>query len=160
MQRITIAIDDALAAEIDALIETRGYQNRSEALRDLARNGLRQIQEDREEGNESCIAALMYVYDHDARDLSKRLTRIFHDHHDLSVAAMHVHLDHGACLELNVLRGSADAVKHLGDHVIAERGVRYGRTFTVPAEISDGRGKRQSAGHGHGHSHARVRRKG
>ena len=40
MQRITITIDAALAEEIDRLSETRGYQNRSEAVRDLVRAGI------------------------------------------------------------------------------------------------------------------------
>ncbi|ENQ68082.1 nickel-responsive regulator [Brucella melitensis CNGB 1076] len=42
MQRITITIDDDLMAALDRMIEIKGYQNRSEALRDLARTGLQQ----------------------------------------------------------------------------------------------------------------------
>ena len=37
MQRVTITIDDDLVAEIDAFMAGRGYTNRSEAIRDLAR---------------------------------------------------------------------------------------------------------------------------
>lgn len=37
MQRVTITLDDDLADEIDNLVKKRGYQNRSEAIRDLAR---------------------------------------------------------------------------------------------------------------------------
>ena len=37
MQRFTISLDDALAAEFDRLIAERGYGNRSEAVRDLLR---------------------------------------------------------------------------------------------------------------------------
>ena len=37
MQRVTITLDDALMEELDAIIAARGYQNRSEAIRDLAR---------------------------------------------------------------------------------------------------------------------------
>jgi len=135
MQRVTITIDEELAGAIDRLSKKRGYQNRSEAIRDLARSGLRQAAEESEaDGN--CVAALAYVYEHAARDLSRRLTTIFHEHHDLSVSALHVHLDHGACLELNVLRGEARDVRHLAEHVIAERGVRHGRLVMFPAEIA------------------------
>ena len=71
MQRITITIEDDLLAEIDAAAEARGYQNRSEVIRDLARAGLQQDAEETPSGQ--CVAALVYVYDHAARDLSKRL---------------------------------------------------------------------------------------
>ena len=40
MQRFTISLDDALAAEFDRLIAERGYGNRSEAVRDLLRGQL------------------------------------------------------------------------------------------------------------------------
>ena len=45
MQRVTITIDDELMTELDRIIEARGYQNRSEAIRDLARAGIRQAAE-------------------------------------------------------------------------------------------------------------------
>ena len=40
MQRVTITIDDELMGELDRIIAARGYQNRSEAIRDLARAGI------------------------------------------------------------------------------------------------------------------------
>ena len=40
MQRVTITLDDDLMADLDRIIAARGYQNRSEAIRDLARSGL------------------------------------------------------------------------------------------------------------------------
>ena len=47
MQRVTIVLDDELVTEIDRMAAERGYQNRSEAIRDLARAGLRQPWESR-----------------------------------------------------------------------------------------------------------------
>jgi len=131
MQRITTTIDDDLLAEIDELIELRGYQNRSEAIRDLARAGLQQAKEDTG-GKGDCIAALVYVYDHDARDLSKKLVQNFHGHHDMALATLHVHLDHDNCMEVTALRGTSAEVQHFADHIIAERGVRYGRVVMIP----------------------------
>lgn len=132
MQRITITLDDELMAQIDALIDARGYQNRSEAIRDLARAGLQQADQDRA-GTGPCVAALAYVYDHAQRDLSKRLVDTYHHHHDLALATLHVHLDAENCMELTALRGSAREVQHFADHVIAERGVRHGRVVMMPA---------------------------
>ena len=37
MERFTISLDDALAAEFDRLMAEHGYANRSEAVRDLLR---------------------------------------------------------------------------------------------------------------------------
>lgn len=66
MQRVTITLDDALMEELDAIIAARGYQNRSEAIRYLARAGIREASEDLGQKRE----CLVYTYDHAARQLS------------------------------------------------------------------------------------------
>jgi CopG family transcriptional regulator, nickel-responsive regulator len=111
-------------------VTRRGYQNRSEALRDLARAGMRQA--DPPKPNANCVAALVYVYDHARRDLPNRLANEFHDHHSLAVSTLHVHLDAESCLEVAVLKGAVGAVRHMADHVIAERGVRHAQLIVLP----------------------------
>lgn len=130
MQRVTITMEDELLAELDALVSRRGYQNRSEALRDLTRAGLRQV--DPPAPDAACVAALVYVYDHARRDLPNRLANEFHDHHQMAISTLHVHLDPESCLEVTVLRGRAKDVQHMADHVTAERGVRHGQLVMVP----------------------------
>ena len=142
MQRVTITLDDELMADLDRIIAARGYQNRSEAIRDLARAGIREAARETGAAGE-CVAALVYVYDHAARELSKRLVQNFHGHHDMSLATLHVHLDDASCMEVTVLKGGAGAVQHLADHIIAERGVRHGRLVMIPSEpaAADGQGR-------------------
>ena len=106
MQRVTITIDDDLLAELDRLVVARGYQNRSEAIRDLTRAGMQHTAPETAP-DQQCVAALVYVYDHGVRELAKRLTHAFHDHHDMAVSTMHVHLDHDSCMEVTVLKGRA-----------------------------------------------------
>jgi CopG family nickel-responsive transcriptional regulator len=155
MQRITITIDDDLAQEIDKRAQSRGYQNRSEAVRDLVRAGIVQTRmESSGRGAANCVTALTYVYDQGTRDLPKRLGNAFRDHHDLSIATMRVALDHDSCMEVALLRGSIAQVEGLAQRIIAERGVRHGRVAVIPAEIDN---ERHAHGHGHAHVHQHVR---
>jgi CopG family transcriptional regulator, nickel-responsive regulator len=148
MQRITITIEDDLLGEIDAAAKARGYQNRSEMIRDLARAGLQQSAEDTGPSG-PCVAALVYVYDHAARDLSKRLIQNFHGHHDLSLATLHVHLDDDSCMEVTALKGPSGEVRHFADHIIAERGVRYGRVVMIPTSAPAKKPRARKAAHRH-----------
>ena len=146
MQRITITIDADLLGTIDAVMERRGYASRSEAVRDMIREGA--SHDIALAGKTPCVAVLSYVFDHETRALAQRLTRTFHDHHDISVAGMHVHLDHGSCLEVSVLRGTAGTVRQLSDALTAQRGVRHANLHIVPAERPQSRhgdGKRVTA---------------
>jgi CopG family nickel-responsive transcriptional regulator len=156
MQRVTITLDDDLMADLDRIIAARGYQNRSEAIRDLARAGLEQAALEVARTRNS-VAALVYVYDHHARDLPRRLTQEFHDHHNLSQATLHVHLDEASCLEVTVLKGRGAEVQAFADHVIAERGVRHGHVVYVPAP--EGMTQAHAHSHGQGHSHAHPPRR-
>jgi CopG family transcriptional regulator, nickel-responsive regulator len=155
MQRLTITIDDALDAELDRFMRARGYDNRSEALRDLARAGLAQATQNLSGGHD-CIGALVYVYDHAARQLGNRLVQSFHERHDVTLATMHVHLDHDSCMEVAILKGRDRDVQSVADQVIAERGVRYGRLLAIPVKEGSevhAHGAEPARRHSHSHLH-------
>ncbi len=123
MERFTISLDESLASQFDQLIAARGYRNRSEAVRDLIRGA---IEGDRQRDPPSgyCVANLSYIYNHHERELAERITGLQHDHHDLTVAAMHSHLDHDNCLETVILKGATAEVRQFADALMAESGVR------------------------------------
>jgi CopG family nickel-responsive transcriptional regulator len=155
MQRITITIDDALAGEIDRLAQSRGNQNRSEAVRDLVRAGIAHTRADSPTASQ-CVGAVLYVYEQGTRELPKRLAHAYQHQHDLSVATMRIALDHESCMEVAVLKGRTRDVQRLADRIIAERGVRHGRLMMIPAEIEHERhshGERRA----HVHQHIKVR---
>lgn len=130
MQRFTISLDDALAQEFDQLIATRGYVNRSEAVRDLIRAQLGNVMLESPEAA-WCAATVSYVYDHHEQTLTARLMALQHDHHDLVVSAQHIHLDHDNCLETVILRGPTAAVRDCASQMVALRGVRQGQVHLV-----------------------------
>lgn len=152
MQRITITIDDDLLETVDAFAARRGYATRSEAMRELLRRAAA-LQPDGDQ-DRPCVAALSYVYDHHTRELSQRITKAFHDHHDLTVASMHVHLDQGSCLEVAVLAGATEAVHAFADAVTAQRGVRHGELHVIPGVAYGRPGQAPPHAHPHPHPHA------
>lgn len=152
MQRVTITVDDDLMASLDAFIGSRGYANRSEAIRDLARAGLSQAAGEGTVGGSS-VGALVYIYDHEARELPQRLMQNFHEHHDLVLATLHVHLDHVNCMEIAAVRGKTSTVRQFAEHVIAGRGVKHGRLVLVPGKLAE---ERHSHGDGSIHRHAHI----
>lgn len=150
MQRVTISIDEDLAERFDALVRARGYQSRSEAVRDLVRQAV-EAQRQEDAASAHCVANLSYVYDHHTRELAQRLTELGHAHHDLVVATTHVHLDHEACFESAILKGPTRAVLELVDSVRAQRGVRYGAVNLIGVEPNDHHGGGGHSDHGHAH---------
>jgi CopG family nickel-responsive transcriptional regulator len=122
--RFSVSLKSALLEAFDRLIERKGYSTRSEAIRDLLRDQLVREQSSRGRGEQVAVVSL--VYDHHARRLADRLMDRQHHHHELVVSTMHVHLGPHHCLEVTVLRGPARQIRHLGEELIATKGVLHG----------------------------------
>jgi CopG family transcriptional regulator, nickel-responsive regulator len=125
IKRFGVSIDQELCLQFDRHIAEKGYSNRSEALRDLIRDHLvaDQLALD---GTES-VASLSLVYDHHTRELSENLNNIQHDHHQLIVSSLHVHIDHDNCLEVIIFKGANTLIKNIADRLTATRGVKHGK---------------------------------
>ncbi len=134
LTRVTISLESALLEAFDKLIEGKGYQNRSEAIRDLIRDRLIRAEAKHSHGEQ--VAVVTMVFDHHARELASKLIDKQHHHHDLVVSSLHVHLGERHCLEVSVLRGPSHEVTHLGDELLATKGVLHGDiTYTSDEKV-------------------------
>ena len=127
--RFGVSLDAELLKEFDEFIKGKGYQNRSEAIRDLIRDILveREWELEIEERDGDHMAVVSIVYDHHQSDLQNRLTETQHLHHGVVHSTLHIHLDRDNCLEILVLKGGAKDIISLGDNLISTRGVRHGK---------------------------------
>jgi CopG family nickel-responsive transcriptional regulator len=124
LQKVHNRIEDDTARALDVHVALRGYGNRSEAVRDLVREAASRDVAGAHGGR--CIGVLSYLFDHERRDLARRLVHTHHDHHAINLSTLHLHLDARRCLEVAVLQGSAVQLRAVADQVSAERGVRLG----------------------------------
>lgn len=129
MQRLSVTIDDDLLETIDRLVESRGYASRSEAIRDSLRSA---FAEQPASEPSHAFGVLSYVFEHDLRELAKRLTTTQHDHHHISISTLHVHTNDTDCLEVAVLKGGVEELKEYADGIATQRGVRYAKLHLIP----------------------------
>lgn len=151
MRRVTLSLSEALSADIDALAHERQYRSRSEAVRDLVRDGLEQWRAETREGA-YCVASLSYVVDRRVAALARRLIELQHAHHDLVASATVVRLDHYFSIESLILKGPTVAVRAFADRLRAERGVRSGMLNLLgvaPGDSHDGPHDHSHDGHAH-----------
>jgi CopG family nickel-responsive transcriptional regulator len=123
--RFGVSMESALLERFDRFIDRRGYQNRSEAVRDLVRDSL--VREEWEEGDAETVGTITLIYDHHMRELTEKLTDHQHRQHDAVISAMHVHLDHHNCLEVLAVKGRARDIQKMADTLISLKGVKHGK---------------------------------
>lgn len=151
MQRITVSIDEPLAERLDAFAAARGYQSRSEAMRDIVREVVDASGID-DHAHSHCVANLSYIYDRHTRALAQRLSELRHARHELVAAVTQVHLDHDHTLESVMLKGEAAVVRAFADQIRAQRGVRFGAVNLIAVSPHDHHDEPHAHSHiGQGH---------
>ncbi len=133
--RFGVSIEEDLLEGFDALIEKKGYANRSEALRNLIR-GMLLDAEIRDQPETEVVGTLTLVYDHDHGDLTNRLVDLQHKYHNRIISTLHVHIDEHSCLEVLIVRGRNDEIHQMSDFLIGTRGVQQGKLIISTADSS------------------------
>jgi CopG family transcriptional regulator, nickel-responsive regulator len=132
--RFSISIPADLARQLDRMVAEKGYHNRSLAVADMIRAQL--VEHHQQFGDKEIAGTITLLYDHHKQHVQAALTDIQHDHHQVIIATLHVHLDHHNCLEILAVRGQAAPIKRIADELIAAKGVKHGK-LTVTSTGKD-----------------------
>ena len=122
--RFGVSLGLDLLDQFDNLIKGLGYDNRSEAVRDLIRQKL--VEEEWKAPDQQTFAAVMLVYDHHRMSLPARLTELQHEAYAQIVGSLHIHIDKQNCMEIVVMKGKGKDLRALGEKMISLKGVIYG----------------------------------
>ena len=123
LQRIGVSIEGNLLSQFDALIQNKGYTNRSEAIRDLIRECL--VEEEWREDKGVSVGTITLVYNHHLREMADRLTDLQHQYHEKIISALHVHLDAHNCLEVIVVKGNKIEIQAIAGKLGSMKGVKH-----------------------------------
>ena len=129
LTRFGVSLNSELLNKFDNLIEGKGYNNRSEAIRDLIREEI-VSEEWREDGKET-VGVFSLVYDHHKNDLSQVLNNIQHNNLNLIRSSTHVHIDHHNCLEVIIMKGKSSEIKKITDLLSSTKGIKHGKLITT-----------------------------
>jgi CopG family nickel-responsive transcriptional regulator len=132
--RFSISLPAELAEQLERMTKDKGYDNRSLALADMIRAHL--VEHRQQFGGEEIAGTITLLYDHHKPHVQAALTDIQHDHHDVIIATLHVHLDHHNCMEVLAVLGQAAVIKRIADELIAAKGVKHGK-LTVTSTGKD-----------------------
>ena len=138
--RFGVAMERALLTDFDRRIASRGYENRSEALRDLIRADLTRAAWD---AGATVAATLTAVYAPQVRELILRLADA---HAELVVSSLLVQLDPGRYLQVTVLRGRATEISALAGQIGGAKGV-LSCELTLAAVLVEGDPDRAGPAH-------------
>jgi CopG family nickel-responsive transcriptional regulator len=154
MQRITIAIDDELAAALDEHVKATASASRSETVRDLIRRSLLARPSGPEDAQ--CFGIVSCAVDQSVRNLATRIPKGRLDRHDQTVSTLSVVLGHTSTIDVTVMRGRRADITGYAEALFLERGVMHGAVQLIPVEEEEDHHS-HADGTTHSHAHLRVR---
>lgn len=122
--RISISLPSALFDELDAMVTTRGFASRSDAISKMISEQL--VQHQQQLGRQIMAGTITLIYDHTKNGLQSRLMKIQRKYLKEIISSQHVHLEHQHSLEVLLVQGPGVRLKRIADELITCRGVKHG----------------------------------
>ena len=123
LSRLSFSIENDLSLKLEKMVKEKGYNNRSEFIRDMIRDKI--VSEEWTNNQAEVIGTITIIFDHHKRELSNKLTELQHLHHQIILASTHIHLSKAICAEMIMVKGNAENVRELSDNLKQQRGVLY-----------------------------------
>ncbi len=133
VSRISISLPPDLLAQLDRMVEMRGYGSRSQAIGEMVNYQL--AEHKRSLGEEVMAGTLTLLYNRATRGLQGRLADLQYRHIDEIISSLHVHLTEDRMLEVLLAQGPAHKLQAIADEMIAQRGVITGRLQLLAGAI-------------------------
>jgi CopG family nickel-responsive transcriptional regulator len=133
VSRISMSLPEDLLADLDRMVEQRGFDSRSQAIADILYQSL--IEHKRDLGDDIMAGIITLFYDNSVPGLQKQLADLQFRHIDEVISSLHVHLMHNQTMEVLLVQGPARTLQMIADEMISRRGVISGKMQLIAALI-------------------------
>jgi CopG family nickel-responsive transcriptional regulator len=133
VDRISISMNPELLVELDQMVESRGYESRSQAISDMVNQQL--IEHKRELGDDVMVGTITLFYDRAVRGLQKRLSDLQYTNIAEVISSLHVHLTEDKMMEVILVQGPAPRLQEITNAMGGLKGVITVRLQLMAAVI-------------------------
>ncbi|MGJ8637768.1 MAG: CopG family ribbon-helix-helix protein [Opitutaceae bacterium] len=123
-QRISVSLPSHLAKALDEMVDSRGFQNRSQAVAEMIETSLI----DHQQQDEATIMAgtVTLFYDSAKPGLLQKLATIEREHLEECISSQHVLLEGHYIMEVLLVQGPVQRLRDLTNCMLACKGVSSG----------------------------------
>jgi len=133
VNRISISLPEDLHAELDLMVAERGYDSRSQAIKDMLRQHL--VEHKVQTGNQVMVGTITILYNNATNGLQKTLADLQYRYLDEVISSLHVHLMDNQTMEVILVQGPVQSLQKIANAMITLRGVITGKLQLISALI-------------------------
>ena len=127
---MSVTIPDRLLRSLDRMVADRGFENRSHAVAALIHDRVAEHQQDT--GNEIMAGSITLFYDQTKNNLLTHLAELQRQHVAEVISSLHVQLERNFMMEVILVQGPAQKLKHITNALAACKGVKAGKLTLTP----------------------------
>jgi len=131
VDRISISLPEDLHAELDLMVAERGFESRSQAIKDMLRQHL--VEHKVQTGNQVMVGTITVLYNNATNGLQKTLADLQYQHLDEVISSLHVHLMDNQTMEVILVQGPVQSLQKVANAIITQRGVITGKLQLISA---------------------------
>jgi CopG family nickel-responsive transcriptional regulator len=133
VSRISISLPEDLLSDLDRMVETRGFESRSQAVNDMLHQFL--LEHKCDQGDDVMVGIVALFYNNSVPGLQKQLADLQFQYIDEVISSLHVHLMHNQTMEVILVQGPARKLQMIADEMTSRRGVTSGKMHLIAAVI-------------------------
>lgn len=131
VSRISLSLSQELLIELDQMVESRGFDSRSQAVADMLHQHI--TEHKRSLGNETMVGTITLLYDRTVPNLQRYLADLQYHHLAEVISSLHVQLAENRVMEVVLVQGPAAQLEKIGNELMTLRGVITGRLQLLTA---------------------------
>ncbi len=131
VSRISLSLSQELLVELDKMVESRGFDSRSQAVADMLHQHI--TEHKRSLGNDTMVGTITLLYDRTAPNLQRNLADLQYHHLAEVISSLHVQLAENRVMEVILVQGPATQLEKIGNELMTLRGVITGRLQLLTA---------------------------
>ena len=132
LERISITIPQDVLQQLDGMVNTRGYANRSQAINEILNREITEY--NYEIGDQVMAGSITLFYQNSKANLQTRLATIQRKHIAEVISSLHVLLEEDHTMEVLLVQGPVKKLREIADKLISTKGVKSG-TLTLTTTI-------------------------
>jgi CopG family transcriptional regulator, nickel-responsive regulator len=133
VSRISISLPEDLLCDLDDMVQSRGFETRSQAVNDMLHKFL--LEHKSERGSDVMVGTITLFYNNSIAGLQKQLADLQVRYIDEVISSLHVHLMHNQTMEVILVQGPAQKLQAIADEMTSRRGVTSGKMNLVASII-------------------------
>lgn len=110
--RVSVTIPRDVLNRLEKVMKDTGMRKRSHAISKAIELFIDENMMLAKSGEEEGVGTINYIYEH-GKELVDKLLDLQHEHSDVIVSTLHVHLDPERCFETLVVRGKMEKIRKL-----------------------------------------------